>query len=195
MASDNSKADNQRRRKPNAKPKMIGIYTSALISRQVTLHITNVGSNLKRTLQRVIADQVEGKCVVEGFVKPGSSNIQTYSSGQVRAACIVYEVVFECEVCTPVEGMLIDCIAKNVTKAGIRAEVNGDPSPVVIFIARDHHSSDYFANIKEGQSLKVRVIGQRFELNDRYVSVIAEVIETREEKQKLRRKPKLVIQE
>ena len=183
--------DRPRRRKP----KTIGIYTTALISRRVVLHITNVGSNLRQTLERVVASQIEGKCVVEGFVKPGSSRIQTYSSGQVQASNIAYEVVFQCQVCTPVEGMHIDCVAKNVTKAGVRAEVNEDPSPVVIFVARDHHSSEYFANIKEGQSIKVRVIGQRFELNDKYVSVIAEVIEPREEKQRQRRKPKLVIQE
>jgi DNA-directed RNA polymerase subunit E'/Rpb7 len=184
-------ADKPRRRKP----KTIGIYTTALITRRVVLHITNVGSNLRQTLERVVASQIEGKCVVEGFVKPGSSRIQTYSSGQVQASNIAYEVVFQCQVCTPVEGMHIDCVAKNVTKAGVRAEVNEDPSPVVIFVARDHHSSEYFANIKEGQSIKVRVIGQRFELNDKYVSVIAEVIEPREEKQRQRRKPKLVIQE
>lgn len=184
-------ADKPRRRKPKA----LGIYTTALISRRVVLHITNVGSNLRQTLERVVASQIEGKCVVEGFVKPGSSRIQTYSSGQVQACNVAYEVVFECQVCSPVEGMHIDCVAKNVTKAGVRAEVNEQPSPVVVFVARDHHSSEYFANIKEGQSLKVRVIGQRFELNDRFVSVIAEVIEPREEKQRQRRKPKLVIQE
>lgn len=183
--------DKPRRRKP----KTVGIYTTALISRRVVLHITNVGSNLRQTLERVVANQIEGKCVVEGFVKPGSSSIQTYSSGQVQASNIAYEVVFQCQVCTPVEGMHIDCVAKNVTKAGVRAEVNEEPSPVVVFVARDHHSSEYFANIKEGQRLKVRVIGQRFELNDRYVSVIAEVIEPREDKQRQRRKPKLVIQE
>jgi DNA-directed RNA polymerase subunit E'/Rpb7 len=183
--------DKPRRRKP----KTIGIYTTALITRRVVLHITNVGNNIRQTLERVVASQIEGKCVVEGFVKPGSSRIQTYSSGQVQASNIAYEVVFQCQVCTPVEGMHIDCVAKNVTKAGVRAEVNEDPSPVVIFVARDHHSSEYFANIKEGQSIKVRVIGQRFELNDKYVSVIAEVIEPREEKQRQRRKPKLVIQE
>lgn len=183
--------DKPRRRKPKA----LGIYTTALISRRVVLHITNVGSNLRQTLERVVANQIEGKCVVEGFVKPGSSRIQTYSSGQVHASNIAYEVVFQCQVCIPVEGMHIDCVAKNVTKAGVRAEVNEEPSPVVVFVARDHHSSEYFANIKEGQSLKVRVIGQRFELNDRYVSVIAEVIEPREEKQRQRRKPKLIIQE
>lgn len=177
------------------KQKPMGIYTTALITRRVDLHIVNVGSNLRQTLERIIAAQIEGKCVVEGFVKPGSSRIQSYSSGRVQGDSIIYDVVFECQVCAPVEGQLIDCIAKNVTKAGVRAEVSEVPSPVVIFVARDHHTSEYFAKIKEDQPLKVRVIGQRFELNDRYVSVIAEVIEPREEKQRVRRKAKLVIEE
>ena len=72
--------------------------------------------------------------------------------------------------------MLISCVAKNITKAGIRAESAYDnPSPVVIFIARDHHYSvAQFANIQEGDKFTARVIGQRFELNDKYISVIAQ---------------------
>ena len=143
------------------KPRPMGIYTPALITRRVDMNIVNVGSNLRQTLERIIANQIEGKCVVEGFVKPGSSKIQSYSSGRVQSDLILFEVVFECQVCAPVEGQLIECTAKNVTKAGVRAEVNDEPSPVVIFIARDHHSTEYFAQIKEGQPLKVRVIGQR----------------------------------
>jgi hypothetical protein len=46
---------------------------------------------------------------------------------------------------------------------------------VVVFIARDHHyASSQFANIQEGDKFLAKVIGQRFELNDKYVSVIAE---------------------
>lgn len=177
----------RRRQKP------MGIFSNALICRSVSLPIVNVSQNIRPILASVIASQIEGKCVVEGFVKPGSSEIQSYSSGRVNAADIVYKVTFTCQVCCPVEGMLIDCIVKNVTKAGVRGEVDETPSPVVIFAARDHHTSEYFANIKEGQTIKVRVIGQRFELNDKYVSVIAEVVEPRDNK--IRRKTKLVIRE
>jgi DNA-directed RNA polymerase subunit E'/Rpb7 len=187
-AATASQNRSQRRR-----PKPTGIFSPALICRTITIPITNVSRNLRPTLERVVASQVEGKCVVEGFVKPGSCEIQSYSSGRVQAALVVYEVTFTCQVCSPVEGMLIDCIAKNVTKAGVRAEVDETPSPVVIFAARDHHTSEYFAQVQEGQQLKVRVIGQRFELYDRYVSVIAEVVAPREEK--TRRKAKLVIRE
>ena len=184
-------ADKSRRRKP----KPMGIYTGALITRRIALHIVHVGSNLRQTLERIIASEIESRCIVEGFVKPESSRIMSYSSGTVKGSQIIYEVIFECQVCAPVEGMLIDCIARNVTKAGIRAEIDDIPSPVVIFLARDHHSTPYFSSIKENQPIKVRVIGQRFELNDRYVSIIAEVIEPREEKSKQRRKPKLVIEQ
>ena len=74
--------------------------------------------------------------------------------------------------------MKIRCTIKNVTKAGIRAEIVGDMSPVVIFIARDHHyQSKYFSERKEGEDISIKVIGQRFELNDKYISIIATLVE------------------
>ena len=156
----------------------ISIYTPTLITRKIPIGIIHVGKNIKQTLERIIASQIEGKCVVEGFIKPGSAKIATYSSGIVKADEIIFDITFECMVCSPVEGMLINCIAKNITKMGIRAETNESPSPVVIFISRDHHyTSSYFSNIKENDDIQVSVIGQRFELNDKYVSIIAKVVE------------------
>jgi DNA-directed RNA polymerase subunit E'/Rpb7 len=156
----------------------ISIYTPTLITRKIPISIIHVGKNIKQTLEKIIASQIEGKCVVEGFIKPGSAKIATYSSGIVKADEIIFDITFECMVCSPVEGMLINCVAKNITKMGIRAETNENPSPVVIFISRDHHyTSSYFSNIKENDDIQVSVIGQRFELNDKYVSIIAKVVE------------------
>ena len=50
----------------------------------------------------------------------------------------------------------------------------------------------YFSTITEDQDIKVRVIGQRFELNDKAISIIAELIEPPEVKQ-AKRKPKLIL--
>jgi chaperonin GroEL len=51
-----------------------------------------------------------------------------------------FEVVYECQICFPVAGMKLNCVAKNITKAGIRAESSEtDESPFVLFVARDHH--------------------------------------------------------
>ena len=74
--------------------------------------------------------------------------------------------------------MLISCVVKNITKAGVRAESSNDvPTPIVVFIAKDHHyNNSQFAEIEVGNIINVRVIGQRFELNDKYVSIIGELV-------------------
>jgi hypothetical protein len=172
----------QSKTKPSKKKelgKLASIYSRCLITRKVVLPIAVVGKNLTELLEKKIISTIEGKCLVEGFVKPKSTKIITHSSGMVQSDTIVFDIVFECEVCFPVEGMLISCVAKNITKAGIRAESDGEiPSPVVVFIARDHHYAvPQFANVQEGDKFTARVIGQRFELNDKYVSVIAEYIQ------------------
>jgi len=170
---------------PLKTPKVIGIYSTVLITRTIPVNIINVGNNIKQTLERAIASQIEGKCIVDGYIKPNSTQILTYSSGLVNGPDIMFEVTFECLVCSPVEGMHIKCVATNITKAGIRAETNDKPSPVVIFIARDHHyNMPYFSTVAVGNEIKIRVIGQRFELNDKYISVIAELLEPKEDKYK-----------
>jgi DNA-directed RNA polymerase subunit E'/Rpb7 len=159
------------------------IYSRSLLTRNIIVPIVSVGKNIVETFEKHILKNYEGKCLAEGFVKPGSCKIVTYSSGLIQKGIQVsFQVVFECEICFPVEGMLIQCVAKNITKAGIRAESPSEtPSPIVVFIARDHNfSHPAFANIQEDDSFTARVIGQRFELNDKYVSIIAELVVPRQ---------------
>jgi len=161
----------------------LGIYMKNMITRRVILPMSKIGSNIKPTLEKILAIQMEGKCVVEGFIKPNSVKIITYSNGIINSDEVSFEIVFECLICSPVEGMHINAIAKNITKAGIRAEIDEELSPVVIFLARDHHyKSSYFSTIKENDKIKVRIIGQRYELNDKYISIIAELLEPKEYK-------------
>jgi DNA-directed RNA polymerase subunit E'/Rpb7 len=109
-------------------------------------------------------------------------------------ADVTFEVMFECLVCRPVEGMRFRAIVKNITKAGVRAETNTEPSPVVVFIARDHHyKSKGFSSLKEGDEINVRVIGIRYELNDRYISIIGEHVPTKTGARRIPRKPKISI--
>lgn len=184
--------------------KLASIYSRSIITRVIHLPITAIGNNLKQTLEEFIAFHYEGKCVVEGFIKPQSSKILTYSSGIIKKGDIIlFDVVFECEVCLPVEGTILSCIAKTNTKAGITAEsADEKPSPVIIFIARDHHySNSQLSDIKEGDKINVRIIGQRFELNDKFISIIGELIRDRT-KQNINNnennksgKPKILIEE
>jgi hypothetical protein len=89
----------------------------------------------------------------------------------------------------PVEGMLMECTCKTVTKAGIHANVIDDEGnkPVTVFIARDHHYiDDRFQSIKENTRLTVKVIGIRFELNDLGICVIAKLTDVNDNLEKTR---------
>ena len=74
---------------------MGGIYSKMLITRTVPVSITNVGGNLKNTLQQVIASMIEGRCVVEGYVKPNTTNVISYSSGTIKGDMVNFEVTFD----------------------------------------------------------------------------------------------------
>jgi DNA-directed RNA polymerase subunit E'/Rpb7 len=176
------------------------VYSRCLLTRKVVLPITYIGKNLDEVMEEYIQNTFEGKCVVEGFVKPNSSKIIRYSSGIIeRGSNIVFELVFECDICFPVEGMLLSCIVKNIVKAGIRAEsASNVPSPFVVFVAKDHHfTSQQFNEVQVGDIINVRVIGQRFELNDKAVSIIGELVKDKEypAKQKQPTKARLVIED
>ena len=177
--------------------KLEDIYSDALLTHVLEIPMNVVGSGIKDKLEKKLRATIEGKCILEGYIKPNSVKVLTYSSGKIYDGNkIHFETTFECSVCLPVEGMIMNCVAKNITKAGIRADIespDGD-SPVVIFIARDHHyNSDYFSSIKENDKIKIRVIGQRFELNDKYISIIAELIQPKRRKDITKKKPRLVL--
>jgi DNA-directed RNA polymerase subunit E'/Rpb7 len=174
------------------------VYSLSQITKKIALPINAIGRNLQQTIEETIAAMVEGRCIVEGYVKPHSVRVITYSSGLIKGTEVVFDVVFECEVCFPVAGMLFNCVAKNITKAGIRAESADEiPSPFVLFVARDHYyASDYFNSIEENEKFTARVIAQRFELNDKYVSIIAEIVPPKKKDyQNQGQKPRLEFEE
>jgi|LauGreDrversion4_2_1035121.scaffolds.fasta_scaffold13800_3 DNA-directed RNA polymerase subunit E'/Rpb7 len=158
-----------------ASPKM-GIYTTILLTRKLEIPFRIIGRNVKDTLEHVLSKIVEGKCMAEGFIRPGSVKILTYSNGYLHGKNAVFEVVYECESCSLVEGVVFSCVIKNISLAGIRATLNEEKSPVVVFIARDHHyDRPDFTRLQEEEEIRVRVIGQRFEIGDDAISVIGEL--------------------
>jgi DNA-directed RNA polymerase subunit E'/Rpb7 len=155
----------------------MSLYIKNIISKKLSVPIKHVGTNVVEILEQILRNNFEGKCCIEGYVKRGSVKIITFSSGNIMGNCVIFTVVFEYLVCNPPQGMRISCAVNNITNAGILAHIDeGEYSPLKIFIARDHHYNiPYFSELKEKDSIMVRVVGQRFELNDPFVSVIGEL--------------------
>lgn len=155
------------------------VYMLSVITKNVILPIVDVGKHIKNNLEKHIKYKIEGKCIPEGYIKPNSINILTYSAGKVNNGFVEFTTVIECLICHPVEGMVINCTVKTITKAGIHAEFTDEHNnvPLVIFIAKDHHyENPLFANVKETDKIKASIIGCRFELNDPNISAIASLV-------------------
>ena len=154
-----------------------GLWMRNVLTRKVKCPFNQIGGNMRELIMAMLEEDLYNKCTKEGYIKKKSIKILSYSSGLVDGNEVIVDVMFECDICHPVEGQLIKCRAKNITRAGIRATyVKEEKSPVTIFIARDHHyNNEYFTKIKEEQDIVIRVIGIRYELNDETISVLGEL--------------------
>ena len=153
------------------------IFSPVIDTAKVYLKIYEVNKNVREKIKSTLVSQLESKCNKHGLIKEGSVQIINTSSATIRMNRAEFTVTYQALACHPVEGMIVEVGVVNVTKAGIRAELMGEEqSPLVIFVARDHHNNNnYFNNIKEKDSIHVKIVGVRFELNDTYVSVIGEL--------------------
>tara|TARA_Y100000389_G_C17152215_1_gene360130 strand:+ start:52 stop:597 length:546 start_codon:yes stop_codon:yes gene_type:complete len=166
------------------------IYKRILLSENVVIDFKELNSDLVNTLTNLLKQKNEGICIIEGFVKPDSIKVINYSTGELYSNKVSINIAYECYISNPAESDIYECIAKSITKVGIRAEINNESSnPAIVFIARDHHhNNELFSKVKENDIINIRVIGKRYELNDKYISIIAELIEKNKETIKLSQK-------
>ncbi len=166
----------------NTERKDYGVYVNSMLSKKIVLSISEIGKNIKSNLEKKIKYSIEGRCIAEGFVRPKTVDVVSYSCGLIKDDHIEFQVIYRCLICNPIKDMEMDCVVNNVTKAGIHAFVKDDDDniPVTVFVARDHNISvPYFESVKEKDHIRVRIIGTRYELNDPSITAIAAIIQER----------------
>jgi hypothetical protein len=152
------------------------LYVNTIIHKRIIVSFINIGNNMNEYFKNFAERNFEGKCHKEGFIKPFSTQIINYSTGLLKGDTIIYDVVISVDICFPYEGMELMCKIKNITKIGIRGVISDNHNPIILFISREHNATKDFEDYEEGQYIKIKVIGHRFEMNDEYISVIGEII-------------------
>ena len=161
------------------------LYHPTCLRRKLCIPFSDIPnfSRVEDHLRQMVSNEMDGRCIAEGFIKPGSCVLRSHSIGALSAGNIRFDLDVDCMLCCPKDGTVINCIAKTVTQAGIRAHACMSPSPVVIYISREMHDAVRHGpvpmpmdSIKPGDTMQIRVVGRRFELNDKHVSVIGELI-------------------
>ena len=153
------------------------IYNPVIDTEKIVLSVNQIDKTLKEKIKKKMEEKLELKCNKHGLIKKNSIIIINISPSNIKGSNAEFLVTYQAMACNPVEGMIIDVNVVNITKAGIRGEfVSNDESPIIVYISRDHNNnSSYFNKISENQVISVKIIGVRYELNDKYVSTIGEL--------------------
>ena len=141
--------------------------------------------NIMALLHTTLISCIEGRCITEGFIKPHSTRIIDFKCGKIIAKNVQFNIVIECLVCNPQPQSIITCVAKNITQAGIRAVSDDEYSPIIVYITRDfgiESDKTYYNSIKEGDKINIRVIGKRFEMNDKHIQIIGILVQPKKER-------------
>ena len=69
-----------------------GVYLKSVLERKVCLNITEIGKSVKQNLEMKLEMQLGGKCVYEGYIKPKTVEIRSYSSGLVNGNNVEFYV-------------------------------------------------------------------------------------------------------
>lgn len=172
------------------------IYVKQIITRKIKIPFSKLYNSVEDVFKEHAKKFIQGKCCKEGYISPKYIKIIEYSAPIAISGNVVYDVAFEFEVYYPFEGQEVSVRVTNITKIGIKAVIsqNENKNPITVFASRIHNPhvimkddnielNDELANdnefqhiYSEGDVIKVKVIGCRFEQNDASVSVLGEII-------------------
>lgn len=153
-----------------------GDYTLNIEPKQISNSILDI-------LTSKLKQELEGKCSIIGYIKPGSVKIIHKSLGTGNLThfngYITYHIKYTADICKPHESMIIKSKVINSNMMGILCTTADlEPSPLNILLPRQHHiDNEEFNKLKNNDVILVSVTGIRYEHGDEQISVIGKLLE------------------
>ena len=150
------------------------IYFHTQINRRVSLNPRFLDVDFAKYIEKIVKNNVEGRCIKEGYVVPGTTIVLERSMGNINNnqfnGNIIYDVKIGVKICNiPVNSVVKAPIIK-MNKLGLLAELG----PLMIIVPKEiHNNKDAFKDIKIGDEIELLIIGKTFELNSKKISVYA----------------------
>lgn len=171
---------------------MEGIETLALFEEKIAItprDLANQKINIHATILSKLAEKMEGKCSLHGWVVPDSVKVLSRSMGYLEKGRFTGDVVFhvqvQAKVLNPPSGSHLTCkvVGNNMmgmyvsykvkmtekdkkTKALVTTEVDA----IKIILPRDLHLGDEaFSKVEIGDTVHVEVKKSRFQVNDKFI--------------------------
>jgi len=155
---------------------MDNIYFNCVLTKKIIVEAKYLNENIDQYIENYLKLKLEGLCVDEGYIKPGTVKILKKSIGMLLGSRftgdITYDIAYTAQLCNPVVGNIIECKVKFINKLGLL----GNNGPITIIIGKQFHSNENDLNkINENDIVKVEVIAKKFYLNDNEIKIIAKL--------------------
>ena len=166
------------------------IFIRALLVDKVKLKPEQITKQYANNILSRLQEQYEGKCTYHGFIKPKSIKINRISVGLLVDVSlngdVIYNVAYHADVCNPAVGSSITAKVVNTNMFGILAEnginVNNVYYPILdVIIAKNNvtNTNIDLNTIEIGSTIIVEVVGKKFELNDKKITVVGRITENK----------------
>lgn len=157
----------------------------------VQLSPDEMNNDFDNTIKTKLKNTLEGVCSRFGYVKQGSLDIVKRSAGvftkQHFNGHIRFELTCRGEVCNPPQGLVVEGHVKNKNALGLLATssitVGTETIPVLdIIVPRKSNgilSEIELDDVQIGDTILVMVMGKKYQLNDKSISIIGRAVKSR----------------
>ena len=152
------------------------IYFYTQIKKRISLNPRYLDENFPAYIEKIVKNNVEGKCIKEGYVVPNTVIILKRSIGNMNNnqfnGNIMFDITIGAKVCNIPVNSVIKASVKKINKLGILAELG----PLMIIVPKEiHQDKEPFSKINISDEIDLLVIGKTFNLNSNVISIYAKL--------------------
>lgn len=161
---------------------MESTFYRVLLNDRVKVEPRFISKSFRNYIVQKLKKTMEGVCTKHGYIKENSIELYKVAPGFVDLVglngTMVFNVYYYADVCNPLIGNVLKAVVTNVNKFGILAECG---NIIEIIVAKNsvnivHDTQIDLDKIKISDNIMVEVVGKKFELNDKKISVIGKIV-------------------
>lgn len=168
------------------------IYTKQLINKKIIVPFNKYSLEIVNYFLEYANKNFMGRCCKEGYISGDYVKVIKYSAPKLDKNDLHFDIVFEFNVYYPYEEQELYTYISNITKIGIKSvfSVNDNKNPLTVFVSRLQNPHAFINqdnvgnneiekssnNYNNGDVIKIKIIGYRFEVNDSSVYALGELI-------------------
>lgn len=167
---------------------MDDLFIKDTIVQSISVEPKFINNKIDDYIFKKVKEKLEGKCIKNGYIKPGSVKILKRSMGKIVCSHftgnVIYDIQISIDLCNPLNDTIIEAEVLNNNKMGILAGIPYDENtPLNILLPRQYHiDNDEFSKLSVGDIISIKIVGKRFEFGDSQISIIGIIDDTNSSK-------------